>query len=110
MPTYDYECKTCHHAFELRQSFDSKPVATCPNCQNGAQRQFRAVPVVFKGSGFYVNDYAKQGAKSDSTSASKDSTSKKDKKSETADSSSNSKEKPKAEAKAASGPAKSTDD
>ena len=98
LPRYDYECGTCHQTFELRQSFDSEPEATCPNCQNVAQRKFHAVPVVFKGSGFYVNDYGKRGAKSESTSASKK------------DGKSDSKEKPKAEAKAASGPAKSTDD
>ena len=59
MPRYDYECQTCHHVFELKQSFDSEPVATCPECRNGARRKFSVVPVVFKGSGFYVNDYGR---------------------------------------------------
>ena len=62
MPRYDYECQTCHHVFEVKQSFSSEPVATCPDCNNAAQRIIRAVPIVFKGSGFYVNDYAKGGA------------------------------------------------
>ena len=75
LPTYEYECKSCHHRFDERQSFSSEPVATCPLCTNGARRVFHAVPVVFKGSGFYVNDYGK-GSSTDtsgeSSSAKKD--------------------------------------
>ncbi len=61
MPRYDYECQNCQHVFEVKQSFSSEPVATCPKCENSAQRMIRAVPIVFKGSGFYVNDYGKGG-------------------------------------------------
>jgi len=61
VPRYDYECQTCHHVFEVKQSFSSEPAATCPECMNGAQRMIRAVPIVFKGTGFYVNDYGKGG-------------------------------------------------
>jgi putative FmdB family regulatory protein len=59
VPRYDYECPNCHNVFEVKQSYSSEPVATCPECANGARRVFRAVPIVFKGSGFYVNDYGK---------------------------------------------------
>ena len=59
MPTYEYECRSCRHRFDERQSFSAEPVATCPLCMDGARRVFHAVPVVFKGSGFYVNDYGK---------------------------------------------------
>ncbi len=59
MPRYDYRCKTCDHEFELRQSFSSEPVADCPECGGNSSRLIRAVPVVFKGSWFYVNDYGK---------------------------------------------------
>ena len=59
MPTYEYECKSCRNRFEERQSFSSEPVATCPVCMNGARRIFHAVPIMFKGAGFYVNDYGK---------------------------------------------------
>ena len=54
--------------FDLKQSFDSKPVAKCieKDCDEECQRQFSVVPVVFKGSGWYVNDYAK---KSDSSTS-----------------------------------------
>lgn len=59
VPRYDYRCQTCDHEFELRQSFSSEPVADCPECGGNSRRLIRAVPVVFKGSGFYVNDYGK---------------------------------------------------
>lgn len=68
MPRYDYECQTCHHKFELKQSFSSEPVATCPECNNEARRLIHSVPVVFKGSGFYVNDYGKGNGSTTSSS------------------------------------------
>ena len=74
MPRYDYECESCHHEFELRQGFDSEPVANCPNCKGGvARRQFRSVTVMFKGSGWYVNDYGKRTGHGGSPSETKDS-------------------------------------
>lgn len=62
MPAYDYKCNSCGHRFEERQSFYADPVANCPVCQREASRQFVAVPIVFKGSGFYVNDYGKSSS------------------------------------------------
>ena len=82
MPLYDYRCQSCDHVFEMRQSFSSEPVATCPSCSSGAQRVIHSVPVVFKGSGFYVNDYGKGrsggSSSSSSSSESKDSSAEKD--------------------------------
>lgn len=75
MPRYEYVCNSCGHGFELRQSFDSEPVAECPVCQNGARRRISAVPIVFKGSGWYVNDYGKGRSNNTTT---KDSDSKAD--------------------------------
>ena len=59
MPTYDYQCDRCHHRFELKQSFSSGPVTDCPMCGGESHRKIHAVPVVFKGSGWYVKDYGK---------------------------------------------------
>ncbi len=59
MPRYDYVCQSCEHIFELKQGFDAEPVATCPRCEGASRRKIYAPPVVFKGSGFYVNDYGK---------------------------------------------------
>ena len=67
MPLYDYECGDCGHRFELRRSFDSEPEGECPRCQGLSRRQFHAVPIIFKGSGFYTTDY-KSGTKYSDTS------------------------------------------
>ena len=56
MPTYEYECSCCHFRFERRQHFDEEPVCICPQCQGKARRVIHAVPVHFKGSGFYSTD------------------------------------------------------
>ena len=68
MPAYDYKCNSCGHRFEERQSFYADPVASCPECESEASRQFVAVPIVFKGSGFYVNDYGKSSSYTSTTS------------------------------------------
>ena len=57
MPTYEYQCRDCKLRFELKQSFSDKEVtASCPVCQGVARRLFCPVPIVFKGSGFYITD------------------------------------------------------
>ena len=57
MPTYVYKCSGCGNGFELRQGFDAATVNECPDCGQLAKRQISAVPVIFKGNGWYVNDY-----------------------------------------------------
>ena len=59
MPTYEYECKSCPHRFEKRQSFSDAPIAECPRCQGSSRRVFHPTPIIFKGSGFYVTDSRK---------------------------------------------------
>jgi putative FmdB family regulatory protein len=73
LPRYDYECQACLHVFEVKQSFSSEPVAECPKCGSGARRLIHAVPIVFKGSGFYVNDYGKGKSPTSSSAESKES-------------------------------------
>lgn len=68
MPVYDYQCPNCWHGFEMRQSFDADPRATCPNCHGVSRRKFNAVPVIYKGSGFYTTDYGR-GSHSGTTSS-----------------------------------------
>ena len=70
MPTYEYRCEAESHHFDLRQSFDSEPVADCPQCGSTSRRVFHVPAVVFKGSGFYVNDYGKKGGNMGSSSSS----------------------------------------
>ena len=56
MPLYEYKCLCCSTQFEIKHSFDDKPVVTCPKCQGAVQRVFSPVPVIFKGTGFYTTD------------------------------------------------------
>lgn len=56
MPTYQYACNDCGHAFEQFQSFSEDSLTVCPECQGKLRKVFNAVGVVFKGSGFYRTD------------------------------------------------------
>jgi putative FmdB family regulatory protein len=56
MPIYEYECLTCGTTFEKRQSFSEEPKADCPNGHPETRRLLSAPAIVFKGSGFYIND------------------------------------------------------
>jgi len=67
VPRYDYECLSCGHVFELRQSFSADPVGTCPQCEGRSRRKFHAVPVIYKGSGFYTTDYARSNLSANGT-------------------------------------------
>ncbi|MFC6703828.1 FmdB family zinc ribbon protein [Flexivirga alba] len=77
VPTYAYVCRDCAHAFDAQQSFSDDALTTCPECGGVLRKQFGAVGVVFKGSGFYKTDSRDSGKKSTaSTPASKDSATK----------------------------------
>jgi putative FmdB family regulatory protein len=69
VPTYQYACTECGHAFEQVQSFSDDALTTCPECQGRLRKVFNAVGVVFKGSGFYRTD-SRKSADSSSPSAS----------------------------------------
>ena len=56
MPTYQYACTECDHAFDQVQSFSDDALTVCPQCQGRLRKLFNAVGVVFKGSGFYRTD------------------------------------------------------
>ena len=59
MPTYQYACRECGHAFEQFQSFSDDALSECPECAGRLRKVFNAVGVVFKGSGFYRTDSRK---------------------------------------------------
>jgi putative FmdB family regulatory protein len=80
MPLYEYECKKCGHRFEKIQKFSDKMVKKCPECGGQVEQMISAPAVQFKGSGWYVTDYAKKSS-SPGSSGSGDSGSK-DKKDE----------------------------
>ena len=56
MPTYGYLCNDCKHEFSAFQSMKDDPIALCPECKGTVKRLLYPVGVVFKGSGWYVND------------------------------------------------------
>jgi len=64
MPTYEYECKSCGHTFEAFQSMSDAPLSKCPECGKEIRRLINGGGgIIFKGSGFYVNDKNKGSSK-----------------------------------------------
>ena len=61
MPIYEYECRRCGHRFELLQKFSDKPRKRCPECSGAVDRLISSPAIRFKGSGWYVTDYANKG-------------------------------------------------
>jgi putative FmdB family regulatory protein len=73
VPLYEYQCKKCKHRFEKIQKFSDAALKKCPECGGPVEKLLSAPAVQFKGSGWYVTDYARKGAASgDSAPASGD--------------------------------------
>jgi putative FmdB family regulatory protein len=84
VPTYQYACTECGHAFEQFQSFSDEALTECPVCAGRLRKVFNAVGVVFKGSGFYRTDSRdKQPASSSETTSDTSSDTKTDTKTDT---------------------------
>jgi putative FmdB family regulatory protein len=74
MPLYEYKCKKCGHQFEKIQKYSDRMVKKCPDCGGRVEQTITAPAVQFKGTGWYVTDYAKKsGGLSSSDGGSKDS-------------------------------------
>lgn len=72
MPTYEYECRSCHHRFERSQSITARSAAACPKCKKGSKRLISiGGGALFKGSGFYATDYRSSGYKKQASEESK---------------------------------------
>jgi putative FmdB family regulatory protein len=66
MPTYEYECMECSHRFEVFQSIKDNPLDACVKCGGSVKKLISSgAGIIFKGSGFYVNDYKGAGKKSE---------------------------------------------
>ncbi|MDH2904019.1 MAG: zinc ribbon domain-containing protein [Actinomycetota bacterium] len=65
MPTYEYECQSCHQRVEAVQKFSDAPLSVCEHCGGELRKVFSGVGIVFKGSGFYKTD--SRGSSSAST-------------------------------------------
>jgi putative FmdB family regulatory protein len=87
MPLYEYECKKCHHRFERIQKFSDPHVKKCPQCGGPIEQVISAPAVQFKGSGWYVTDYAKKSSTGSASSSSNGDSSKQDAKSKSEDAS-----------------------
>lgn len=74
MPTYQYACTECGHAFDQFQSFSDASLTECPECGGKLRKVFSAAGVVFKGSGFYRTD-SRSGSSSSTSSTTSSSSS-----------------------------------
>jgi putative FmdB family regulatory protein len=64
VPTYDYECTKCGRKLSVEQSMHDKPLRRCRKCGGKLEKLLpQSINLIFKGSGFYITDYKKQGAK-----------------------------------------------
>ncbi len=80
MPTYEYKCKQCGHHFDAFQKISDEPLTECPRCGGEVVRVITGgTGLIFKGSGFYLTDYARKN----SSSASKNGSSQKESSSST---------------------------
>jgi putative FmdB family regulatory protein len=76
MPLYEYQCESCQKRFERIQKFSDPPVDVCPHCGKGPVRKLLSSPAIqFKGSGFYITDYAKKSSSEAGSKSSTESTS-----------------------------------
>ena len=62
MPLYEYQCKSCHTKTERIQKFSDPPLTVCPHCGGEMEQLLSAPAAHFKGSGWYVTDYARKGS------------------------------------------------
>jgi putative FmdB family regulatory protein len=63
MPMYEYQCESCSNRFERIQKFSDPPIDTCPKCGKGPVRKLISSPAIqFKGSGWYITDYARKSS------------------------------------------------
>jgi putative FmdB family regulatory protein len=70
MPLYEYQCESCAQRFERIQKYSDPPVAECPSCGGPVKKLLSSPAIQFKGSGWYITDYAKKPAPGDSKSES----------------------------------------
>jgi putative FmdB family regulatory protein len=69
MPLYEYECDACQHRFEKIQKFSDPLVDVCPKCGGHVHKLFSSPAIQFKGTGWYITDYAKKSGTVESSSS-----------------------------------------
>ncbi len=79
VPLYEYECRRCHHRFERIQKYSDPLARKCPSCKGSVRKLISAPGIRFKGTGWYITDYARKGRTDESSEGdSKEGGSKKD--------------------------------
>lgn len=71
MPLYEYQCPRCGR-FETIRKFSDSPLAACPTCGGEVQKLLSAPAIQFKGTGWYVTDYARKSSGGDGSAAAKE--------------------------------------
>ena len=61
MPLYEYQCDACEHRFEQIRKFSDPPLTVCPKCDGAIRKLVSSPAIQFKGTGWYVTDYANKG-------------------------------------------------
>ena len=61
MPLYEYQCDNCGHRFEVIQKYSDAPIQVCPKCGGPVTKLLSSPAIQFKGSGWYITDYARKG-------------------------------------------------
>jgi putative FmdB family regulatory protein len=109
MPLYEYKCEACGERFEVIRKFSDEPLETCRKCGKGPIHRLQSSPAIqFKGSGFYITDYAKKGS-SESSGTSSTAKESKAEKSETTTATESKSTETKSETKSESTPAAKTE-
>jgi putative FmdB family regulatory protein len=109
VPLYEYECEACGQRFEVIQKFSDQPVDVCRRCAKGPVRRLLSSPAIqFKGSGWYITDYAQKGKGVSDTGAAASPSDKASDTSTKADAAAKSDTAAKADTPATSSPASST--
>ena len=70
MPLYEYQCDACQHRFEVIQKYSDAPIDVCPSCGATVRKLISSPAIQFKGTGWYITDYAKKSS-TDASNASK---------------------------------------
>ena len=70
MPLYEYQCEACHKRFEKIQKFSDPLIETCPSCGGRVNKLLSSPAIQFKGTGWYITDYAKKSSTDSSSKTS----------------------------------------
>ena len=79
MPLYEYQCESCNSLIERIQKFSDPPLETCPSCGGRLKKLLSSPAIQFKGSGWYITDYAKKPSGDGAKAAKSDTAEKSDK-------------------------------